>query len=239
MRTALVCNKWQLPVLEKEVVTLPGGAKGYYEYINDRPKETGKNVLCIEDLLQHLPKGLSVVEPFGGVGVFATAIQGVLKPKNHFIGDIEDNCLDQLMQAFAQTPGVKVEHSDAKETLGKIKADIYVIDFPFMTIKRYSEWEEQITNMFKSNPTAVIWMDGASRYLHFHKERYGEIFGGVVEDIEDYTYGVSQYIYDRHDYSITHMSWQHACSYFMFEKKEPGKITFKKFTDGEKGLSIS
>lgn len=239
MRIATVCEKWQLPLLEGEIVKLPAGDKGYYEYINERPKETGKNALCVEDLLRRLPVGLTVAEHFGGVGVFATVIEGVLKPQSHFIGDIEDNCLKQLTQAFSKTAGVHVELSDARESLGRIKADIYVLDFPFMTIKRYPEWEEQITAMFKKEPRAVLWMDGAGRYLHFHKERYGEIFGGDVDDIEDYTYGVSMYVHERHGYSITACSYQHACSYFLFEKTKPGKIVFKKFTDGEKGLTIS
>lgn len=236
----MVCDKWELPLLQGSANALPGTkAKGYYEYANDRPLETGKNALCVEYLLKTLPRGNDIVaEHFGGVGVFATVIQNVLPPQNHFLFEIDDDCLAQLRSAFGHISNVSVNWGDATENIGTIAADIFVMDFPFMTIKRYPEWESQWHAMVDTHPRAILWMDGASRYLHFHKERYSEVFGERVETIEDYTRAMSRFMMRTHGYAITDMAWQHACSYFLAQpgKYEPDNITFKKFSNGSKGL---
>lgn len=251
LKTALICGKWKLPILEGEANTLPSGAKGYYEYINKRPAETGRNALCIEWLLQGLPKYTTVLEPFGGVGVFATIVRNMLRPTRHQIYDIDDDCLRQLRNAFTHPArrfnrGVTVAHADARYILRKRSARIYLLDFPFQTITLYLEWEEEWQAIFAKKPRAVIWMDGAARYMHFHKERYSARFGQVVNSQEDYARAMSRFMYERHGYSITKCAWSIGCFYFLAERtdvlKKNGELwepEFYRVSSGAEGLKIS
>lgn len=239
-KTALICGKWKLPILEGNPTPIEGSkAKSYYEYANDRYLETGKNALCVEHLMNKLPQGVKVVEPFGGVGVFATVAQGVLQPNTHLIYDIDPGCVAQLDFAFK---GKAIVHNeDAHNVIGKDDGDIYILDFPFMTIKRLSEgeWVPELERLFNNiKPKAVIWMDGASRYLHFHKERYAKVFGvPYINTMEDYTNAMSDWLEDRFGYQITDMAGQHACSYFLIQEiVEIKPISFAYFKDGSKGM---
>src|ERR1044072_8681495 len=119
--SALICDKWDLPILPGNPNKLASGAKGYYEYINERPKETGKNALCIEWLINKLPRDLmycSVIENFGGVGVFSTIIENMLQPTWHWIFDIDEDCRAQLENAFKDNENVSIFHGDAQYELG-------------------------------------------------------------------------------------------------------------------------
>jgi hypothetical protein len=187
--------------------------------------------------MNKLPQGLRVVEPFGGVGVFSTVAQNVLKPSSHFIYDIDPGCVTQLNNAF---PG-HAFYRDAKDVIGKTDGDIFILDFPFMTIKSMNAWYDNIKELFTlTKPKAVIWMDGASRYLHFHKERYAAIFGRPVQTIQDYTHGMSEFLYSNYGYSITDMAGQHACSYFLIQRQYPDipppSTTFTFFRNGAEGM---
>ena len=239
-KTALICEKYELPVTEGEVkkVEGEGRALGYYEYINARTLETGKNLLCVEHLLQMLPKGLSVVEPFGGVGAFSALIQGQVEPRSHKIYEIDEPCLNQLKFAFEGKAGVEVAYGNAHELLGTEHADLFVCDFPFMTIMRYAEWGSEWKRMTEQNPDAILWMDGAVSYLHLHTENYSKFTGmEVTRDPLTYANAMSAKLYADTGYSIVATAYSHACSYFLAKKGAPSEISIVKFPagSGEKG----
>lgn len=228
-----------MPILEGEPTSIQGSkAKSYYEYANERHLETGKNALCVEYLMNKLPKEKTVIEPFGGVGVFATIAQNVLQPKAHHIFDIDPGCVTQLENAFRGK--ATVSWLDAHSVIGTMTGDIFILDFPFMTIKQISTWEKELEALFnQTKPEAVIWMDGASRYLHFHKERYAQVFGrAAINDMEDYTRAMSQYLLNRWGYMITNMAGQHACSYFLIQRYRGVAVqpTFAYFKHGPDGM---
>lgn len=211
-RTAVVCEKWELPIKE--------GEGGYYEYANGRHMETAKNALCIEHLLHKVPDGISVIEPFGGVGVFATIVQNVTKPTSHKIWEWDKDCVEQLRSAFGSTTGVKVHHGDAWDIIGEFDADLYLLDFPFCTIKSFEKMKPYWDEIFSLGVEYVLWMDGASRYLHFHKERYSEVFGTKIETPEDYAQAMSDWYFKRYGRSINNAAYSHGCFYFLASADE-------------------
>lgn len=215
-----LCGKWDFPLLPGHANSLPGGAKGYYEYANDRWNEVDRNARCIEWLVEGMPSHMNVMEPFGGVGAFATVIENTIHPKTHIIHDIDKDCLIQLEHLFENNNAVLVSRGDAKEIIGKGYTDFAMLDFPFMTIMRWPEWEEQMKLLFQRNPKYVIWMDGSSRYLHFHKERYEKLFGGIVVGPESYAKQMSYFLYERYNYSISAYTHSQGCFYF---RAEPGQ----------------
>lgn len=224
-KTALICEKYLLPVIPGEAAPIEGEGKalGYYEYINERTKETGKNLLCVETLLSKFPKGLTVYEPFGGVGAFAALVQGLLRPATHTIGEIDPACLDQLRFAFGNTPGVRIDHVNAREALGTEPADIYLCDFPFHTIIRYQEWKQEWQRMTSMTPRGIVWMDGAVSKLHLHTGNYTKATGQTVtKEPISYARAMSRILYNDTGYRITASAYSWACSYFL---AEPGDYT--------------
>ena len=234
-KTALICEKYALQVIEGEVKKVEGEerALGYYEYINARTLETGKNLLCVEHLLQMLPKNLSVIEPFGGVGAFSALIQGQVEPISHKIYEIDEPCLKQLKFAFANTKGAEVAYGNAREILGTERADLYVCDFPFMTIMRYGEWRNEWKRMTAQSPEAILWMDGAVSYLHLHTKNYSKFTGmEVTRDPLTYAMAMSKMLHDDTGYSIVATAYSHACSYFLAKKTPPEEISAVRFAAG-------
>lgn len=237
MKTALVCGKWELPLLPGEANQLANGSKGYYEYINERTAETGRNAICVEWLMERMPKGLTVAEHFGGVGVFALIAQEVLKPKRHLIFDIDGDCLRQLRGALGGRAGVDVRHGDAEQLLGQYAAEFYLLDFPFFTIKRYPNWQPHWDLMLANQPAGVLWMDGAARYLHLHLQTYSEAFGEEITTPESYARAMSNMLLRRNGYAIEAMAYSQGCFYFLATpgvKTEP--LAVRRVGAGENGF---
>ena len=129
----LVLEKYPFTLLPGTAKPVDGKAQSYYEYLNERPHETGKNILCTEFLCEGVSKGGVVVEPFGGCGAFAVALQHLLEPKRHVITEIDEECVTQLEHVMDSYPTMEVYLSDATESIGQVAADVYVLDFPFFT----------------------------------------------------------------------------------------------------------
>lgn len=238
MRKAIVCEKWELPIKE--------GEGGYYEYANGRHMETAKNALCVEYLLGKVntkptllerfrPKSLTVLEPFGGVGVFATIVQNVLHPDRHLIWEWDKDCVEQLRFALANSCA-KIHNGDAWDIIGTVDADVYVLDFPFCTIYYFEGMKHHWDSIFKDRPKAVLWMDGASRYLHFHKERYGKVFGKTIKTPEDYAQAMSDWYYERYGYTVNNAAYSHGCFYFLATTDKPQPNNLYHVATGVGGL---
>jgi hypothetical protein len=215
----LVCNQWTLKLL--------GGEGGYYHYVNKRAGEVGRNAHCIRWLLEQLNMNVeTVVEPFGGVGVFATVVQGVCSPKEHYLYDLDPDCLRQLRAAFADVPGVTVAKADATKTIGGQPADLYLLDFPSpFTALHIEDWELQLDRLFASNPGAVIWMDGASFGMHWHAHRYATALDYPVRNNRDYAKAISAYVHKHYGYAVEAATVSRGCFYFLLAPR-PETIEF-------------
>lgn len=213
MTSILLCDKWELP--------LRPGLGGYYEYANGRTSEVKRNARCIEFLigaLGVLRNGI-VVEPFGGVGAFATVAQGALEPVGHAVYDIDPDCLAQLAAAFGGRAGMHIAYGDAQETIGRRDSGLTILDFPFYTASRHVHWEAAWKRLLLQRDTgAVIWMDGASKYLHLHAQRYADMLGYPItagpERFRQYAEATSRFMYQHYGYSIKQATYSGGCFYF-------------------------
>lgn len=227
-REVLVCDRWPLK--------LTGGKGGYYEYVNDRAGEVGRNAHCIYWLLEQLqPQARTVSEPFGGVGVFATVIQGFCQPEEHRIYDIDADCLRQLEQAFAGRPGVSVQKGNAWDTIGE-PADFHMLDFPFFTALHFDEWRPQLNRLFATKPELVIWMDGASFGMHWHAQRYAKLLEWPVRDNFSYACAISERVQREYGYAVQAATVSRGCFYFAFAPGESRQFELREFNTQGRAL---
>lgn len=221
MKTATICSKWKIPfyiTIEPEH-NLPMRKRSYAHFVATRQELVAAKCLATEWLLQGKPKGLSLTEFFGGVGLFATIAEKLLEPLSHTIFEIDDRCLVQLHEMFSGDEWVKVSKKDAREAILKERADILSLDFPNFTcldVKPKGRWRDQLEIAFKSKPDSLIFTDTAVSYFHVHKGRYSEFFGKPLETFRDYTESFSEWLYNRYGYSISRAAYRgrNASYYF-------------------------
>jgi hypothetical protein len=207
----LVCNRWKLPLLP--------GLGGHYAYLETASK---KNEECFMHLTRDFPTNgeLSVVEYFGGVGIFSTIIQQRFQPWEHYIYDIDPDCVRQLESAFAGVEGVHVAQGDAKQTMGERQCDMVVLDFAIHNFRTHEEWPfERVTD---AKPQYLVWSDTALRRLGLHRALYTKAMdqwlegGKTIHSFEDYVMAYSRFIWRKYHYCITRVS-HHVYSYFLAE----------------------
>tara|TARA_R100000808_G_C2153219_1_gene163265 strand:- start:2113 stop:2868 length:756 start_codon:yes stop_codon:yes gene_type:complete len=240
-----ILNRYSFSLLPGKPKQMPDGDYSYYQYLNKRWQETGKNVLCQQFLLsEHAGQEIKVDEPFGGCGVFSVAIQEMLKPAKHVIGELDLECLHQLHYCTREYKNVEINHSDAHLTLGLEPADIYVCDFPHFTLIKYlnGHWKQEMERMISHKPRAIIITDGSSCRWHFMvKHLKGRGFA-AGEDRESYAKCFSAFFQNRYGYRVTAMAYHGTCFYIKIEPEESvldgADIRFLKIEAGEghKGL---
>ena len=190
MSEILVCGKWPLKLLE-------GKAGGYFQWRDTVASR--RNSECLLELVTGLPEGMSVAEHFGGVGEASTVFQNVLKPRSHWVSDIDDDCVLQLRTNLP--PGITVVKGDAKETMGTVEAEFISLDFAYYTAKYHDDYPWQ--KVFDQKPKYVEFADGVKRRIGLHRHIYSALFGEDVWDYADYTAAYSRYMSRRHGYHIT------------------------------------
>jgi hypothetical protein len=210
MRTALLCNKWKLPLLE--------GEEGYFkdlkfQYLNRR-------CLCLEWLFQNAETGPTAVDYFGGVGILETVITNMVKPVEFDIYDIEEDCIRQLRNAF---PNANVQYGDATKTMINSKHyDLALIDHPYLTPKRWPDWDTEFDGVFGMQPK-LVEIAIAVRRLPLLMEVYGKILNHTITDIPSYVMGISKRLHSRYGYSIVRAASLFT-SVYVLVAKEPIQI---------------
>jgi hypothetical protein len=228
-----ILNKYPFELIPGEAKEMPDGDLSYYEYLNGRWKETGKNVMAIAWLLRNFPQGLKIIEPFGGCGVFSVAIQEIMKPSYHRIGELDGDCYKQLTHVMSRYPSAAVFNDDAHQTLGTIAGDIYVCDFPFFTLIKHETgyWVEEMKRIVAQRPRAILITDGASCRYHFTAKALSNRGYPVTPDRESYAYCFDQMMSRTYDYHVTGMVYHGTCFYIRVEP-EPREIEFLKLEAG-------
>jgi len=201
VQSTLICNRWPLP--------LQSGAGGFFEYLHTA---SSRNAACFLHLVQSLPTGLRVAEHFGGVGQMATIVQNQLLPSEHYIWDLDDDCVAQLQMAFDGKSGVHVGKGDARQTIGTVDADLVVMDFAVATYRHHYDWPW--ARLMERRPRYLIWSDTALRRLGLHRELYSRLFGTPIVSHRDYCEAYSRFIWKTYGYSISRVA-HHVYSYFL------------------------
>jgi len=250
--TLRVLDKYDLPLLPGEATPIPGQKDlSYYEYVSTDPNssrwnETAKNLLCVLHCLEGVPKGISLEEPFGGVGVFTVVLRGELKPVTHRLFEIDPQCYKQLTTITRGKKGMQVKKRDANKRMGRKYSDVFVIDFPFFTLVKWHKkgiWKEGFQRVFKQKPKRILVTDGASALYQTHWFKTGGyaksigITTEITKERESYVKAMSELYWKEQGYSITRCGYHGSCFYYALEPKEPSEIDFKFFPSGSgKGL---
>lgn len=206
MRNALICGKWELPFIDN-----PGTAENQYQYVESKYLDC--RAASLEWLLQGVRKGLSTVSYFGGVGMIETIVEKLLEPSEFAIFDIDEACVSQLKQAFPQH---LVEQHDAMNTMGRKYYDVHLIDHPFLTVKRWPEWQVQFDRVFNQKPLYVE-LAVSVRRLPLLRGVYGKILGEKLTDTPSYIIAISHKLQREYGYSVTRCAYHFASAYLLIE----------------------
>lgn len=237
----LVYDKYPFSLLPGEARQVEGQAKSYYEYMLGRAHETGKNLLCIQFLFEGIEQELSVQEPFGGCGVFSIAIQEILKPRKHHVGEIDEECVKQLLHALARYD-IDISQEDAHEKLGHLHSDVFVCDFPFFTINKLKEglWRDEMALLCQEiKPHHIIVTDGLSYNWHFNAPR---LLARGYKDADPADRGSYAKVVDKFfakvGYRVESMAWHGSCFYYRLDRVAPEQVRLLNVKAGEgvKGL---
>lgn len=230
MQKLLVCDKWEMPLID--------GTTGFYHWLNqDRHiKELGRHAECFEWVTQEIPKHLSWIEHYGGVGMCSTIIQKAHEPSSHIVYEIEEDCINQLKYLLGSNG--KALFGNSKDTMGEAYSDVVFLDWP-NTARHYEDYKTQWAKVVALQPKYIVWTDAAGKFLHTpsNKNAYGKFFECAINSKEDYVEAFSDLMYQRTGYGIYKCGYQHAYAIFLSKLGNPEAIEYKKFSDGSKGLS--
>lgn len=211
-----------IQVLDRWPLVLRPGTGGHYQYLDTASK---RNSACFLNLIEDLPQGISVVEHFGGVGMFSTIIQQVLHPQQHIIEDLDEDCVAQLSSLFVGDDQVSVARADAKISMGSRPVDLVVLDFAYATIKHHGEWPW--ARVTATQPRYIVFADTALRRLGLHRKLYSQLFGCPIVTHEDYVEAYSRYLWGHYGYSVVREA-HHVYSYMRLESVPCGPIQYTK-----------
>lgn len=207
VRTAIICEKWELNILD--------GQGGFFAHTNI--SELSRRAICFEWLMQWLPKGISVTEYFGGIGLQSLIIQKIVAPVIHKVFDLDIECVYQLSMSLKGYP-VSVAKYDARNAMPVNSTKVAILDFPNMTAKRYDEWQLPLSELLLiRKPEFVEITDVGNRFLHLHTGQYSEILGREIETISDYILGISDYVNKNYGYSVFKAAYKSGTSYMLFK----------------------
>lgn len=211
MNSVSICNKWELPLLD--------GKGGHYRYLDTASR---RNAECFLELVDGL-RVASAVEYFGGVGIFSTIIQQVLHPFQHYVFDVDPDCVAQLRTIR----GLQATHGDAHETMGTLQAELVVCDFATCTLRTVDEWPW--SRVVAQRPRYIVASDTAIRRLGLHRSIYSRLASQNIHTFSDYVNAYSRHMWTRHGYSITRVA-HHVYSYFLLEPGLSPGATITKVT---------
>lgn len=193
MTEILVGDQWPLQLLD--------GHGGHFAYMDTQPSRW--NPICFMHTVRDLPHGLSVVEYFGGVGIFATIVQNMLHPRSHYISDLDADCVRQLEHAFAGQ--ATIAQADARRAMGCHDAELVILDFPTCNA-RFLEREWPTARVFARHPRYLVWSDTALRRLGWFRHLYTNFFGQPVVTYDDYIRAYNAYLWRCYGYTITRVT---------------------------------
>lgn len=203
MNPYLVCGRWPLPLVD--------GTGGHFAHLTR--KASTWNEWCFQHIICDVPTGLNIVEYFGGVGIFATIVQECLRPRQHLIYDLDRDCVRQLVHAFRERVGILIARGDAKERMGRVDADMVVLDFPTSNVRAF-ERDWPIAAVMKRKPRYLIWSDTAMRRIGWHRRLYADFFGQPVASYDDYIRCFNEHLWQRYGYTITRVT-RHVYAYYL------------------------
>ena len=178
------------------------------------------------------------VEYFAGVGVDARHIENLLHPKEHYMFDLDPDCVEHL-KAQQWKGNVHIELGDAKELMGTIKADVVACDFAqFSAIQLKQQWEEHLDRVFANKPFAFRQADTALSMLYPSIKRYSEILDYPIKNHRDYMMALAEYYRKRWGYKARVLLYRPQFAGYMLLYRGDRHETFIEPVPDIEGLSF-
>ena len=227
--TYYVMGKYPLSIHEEDMDTASTGAgsRGFFYYLQKKPLDLDKNARCFDLMLDQavasgLPNPLRVVEFFGGIGSFATVVQERLRPREHFIWDLDPFCARHLKRAFEKRSGVTVTEGDAyaQAPLAVTPDTLLVADFNTFSVMYMTKERPEATALgaaLAAHPRWVVFTDSAVNKFHLNRVPYERVFGREIRSMEEYGAALSEYLSQRWGYRIISSAGHRNATYYLAE----------------------
>ena len=239
MRTALLCERWELP-FDVELKTESDRNlrdRSYLHYVAEHMPMVAAKCWATKWLLEDIldtSKEYSVREYMAGVGVQSVLIQNLFKVRQHIVSEIDNECAEHLMKLPFD---LQVLIDDAKQSLLlEDNSDLKFLDFPSSSIVQImNNWKDGFYNLFTSKPDLVVWTDTSVTYpISLHREKYSQILGGPpMLTKDDYVDCYSNWLFRNFGYSIIKAAYRGRNAVYFAAVKGMHKTEFKHFSIDE------
>lgn len=237
-----LCGKWDFPVLQRTSKASVGGfSENYLDRLQRRLTDPSREAVCTEALYRFLAEQdseiHSVAEYCAGIGLNGFCIERILKPQEHVVHDINEECVRQL---GVSVPEARASLSDLKKS-DKHEADLAVLDFNSYTVLSGSKNPDMMRSLSETFSKTRKWAtitDGCTRYFHTNRESYAKVLG--VESIvtfEDYVQAASLWYQKKFGFSVVHVEYNSGAAWMLLKKGEgPPSVKVCKTTAPYRGL---
>jgi hypothetical protein len=191
-----------------------GNRPDYYWYLLHKPADVRRQAMCLKKIFQSLPRVRSVAEYFGGVGFCSKLIHEIVKPKQHYIFDIDPFCVAHLKHMTRDWVGASVTSDQFQGGI-----DLHCFDFNMFTFVKFSSKsvENQILDAaLIHQPRYIQITDSAVNKLHLNYKSYGL----ANSRPQGYFKAFSDSAYERWGYSVTRAYYHVGAAYLLLERGE-------------------
>jgi hypothetical protein len=127
------------------------------------------------DLCTVLPKGMSVIDLFGGIGLLPMKMWGALEPKSWVSVDVDPWCIENFQEPRAEAVEANAFHWSKY-------ADLVIIDPHKGTLNAIAsdpEWIYLLTNIADSDARFLLMQEYGAYWCHLqnHQRLYNAKFG--------------------------------------------------------------
>lgn len=236
MRTARVCNKWDLDFnFElKDEGDRSLHQRSYLHYAAEHTDLVACKAYATEWLLKDIideDKEYGAVEYMAGIGIQTIIAQNTFKIFRHLANELDEGCANHLHTSNFPVP-LAVLESDAKEMLMRpCVSDLKFADFPNSSILRITkDWKDGFPKLFENDPELVVWTDTSVTYpMSLHGEKYGKILDAEIKTTDDYVNAYSKWLYKNYGYSIRKAAFRHRNAVYFAAIKGEHETEMKHF----------
>ena len=208
MKTAKVCNEWELTfnqLKSEENVSLHN--RSYLHYAATHSDLVAAKAWATKWLLENIidtEPEYTVREYMAGIGIQTLLIQKLFKVHHHIIGELDEGCVNHLLDnEWDVTPVVRQQ--DASKAVNEFdNSDLKFLDLPNSSILQITtKWKDVFNKLYESRPKLVVWTDTSVTYpMSIHGEKYGKILSAEIRDKYDYVNAYSAWLFRNFGYNI-------------------------------------
>lgn len=218
MKKALVYGKWELDFESFEYENSVGEKQSYIQRLVNGESIVSDCVLAgaivIDEISKELPKGLDVLELYGGAGFQTMVLQKILEPSCHTVVEIDKTCTEHLRRNF---PDINVIKGDANDNY-KRKADYYSFDWNSWTINTFAKNHDMFEYAASNSPAVIQFWDNSKSYFYSNRVLYSKIFGTELKTPHDYVVALSNFMLEKIGYSLSIACYAKYSTYMVLRK---------------------